>query len=109
MQALRLKNTTRADLCDDGRWPSGRAARSKTFQAMTCRNDGNKEMIISPSTPITARSHAGQRFVGTHRVQRLDVVFPVVHGRTAKTARCKAVERSIRLTGRGVRLGADAG
>jgi D-alanine-D-alanine ligase len=85
MQALRPEKyeVVPIYITRDGRWLTGAGLRDlKTFQT----NDlsemmGIKEIIISPSTaqhgaitpPVAGR-------LGRNQVQRLDVVFPVVHG-----------------------------
>ncbi len=85
MQALRPEKygVVPIYITRDGRWLTGPGLRDlKTFQADDVSEMmGIKEMIISPST-----AHHGaitppiSGLLGRNRVQRLDVVFPVVHG-----------------------------
>jgi D-alanine-D-alanine ligase len=85
MQALRPEKyeVVPIYITRDGRWLTGAALRDlKTFQADDIADMmGIKEMIISPST-----AHHGaitppvSGLLGRNQVQRLDVVFPVVHG-----------------------------
>jgi D-alanine-D-alanine ligase len=85
MQALRPEKyeVVPIYITRDGRWLTGPGLRDlKTFQAdNVAEMMGIKEIIISPSTVHHgAITPPVSGMLGRNQVQRLDVVFPVVHG-----------------------------